>query len=90
MIHEQNKLIEGLQEHLKEEEARVKTLAKRFHECSEEMQMYKEELDSIANALKEKDRQLELMEKEKADILLVQKQQAYEMNRSKKELKQEA
>lgn len=42
-----------------------------MHEWSKEARTYKEELDSIADVMKEKDRQLENMEKEKADILLM-------------------
>lgn len=83
-------MIEGLQARLEKEEARVKTLTKRCHERSEETRTYKEELDSVADAIKEKDHQFETMEKEKANILLMKQQQASETDRSKKELKQEA
>lgn len=53
----------------------VDDLKRKCHENSEETHMYKEELDSVADTLKDRDRRIELLEKEKVDIFLLQQQQ---------------
>lgn len=85
MIHEQNAMIEGLQAQLEKQDARVQTLTERCHKCSLEGRKYKRKLESVANMIRNKDCKLEIMEKEKVGILLMQQQQASEADRLKRE-----